>query len=137
MGHPAVTGRFALARALLGLATVYIGILFSGIDGAAWGHLAASAFMTTVFVRYVHGRTVPVALRDVVTTAYVPAAAGLTGVAILAGTVQVAAGQGPIAFACIGLATLLTLALYAAFVIARPPDRERLRTFWRTRRARA
>ena len=134
MGHPAVTGAFALARALLGLVTVYIGILLTGIDGAAWGHLAASTLMTTVFVRFVHGRTVPVTLRAVVACAYLPAAAGLAGIALLAWQVQRAAGQGPVAFACIGLVTFVALALYAACVIAAPADRDRIRSLWHARR---
>lgn len=137
MGHPAVTGVFAFARALLGLVTVYVGIMLLGIDGAAWGHLAASVCMTTIFLLYVHGRTVPVMLRAVVTFAYVPAAAGLAGVALLAWLGHRTAGQGPAAFACVGMATVVVLAVYAALFIVAPIDRDRLRTFWRTRRARA
>lgn len=135
MGHPAVTGGFALARALLGLGTVYIGIRLMGIDGAAWGHLAASTLMTAVFLRYVHGRTVPVALRAVVIRAYLPAAAGLTVIAVLASLVQGAAGQGVVAFSCIGMATIIALAWYAAIVIAAPADRARIRAIWPVKRA--
>jgi O-antigen/teichoic acid export membrane protein len=135
MGHPAVTGGFALARALLGLATVFIGIRLMGIDGAAWGHLAASILMTAIFLRYVHGRTVPVGLRAVVTRAYLPAAAGLTVIAAMAAMAQGAAGQGVLAFACIGLATMIALAWYAAAVIAAPADRARLRAIWPVKRA--
>jgi len=135
MGHPAVTGGFALSRALLGLGTVYIGIRLMGIDGAAWGHLAASTIMTAVFLRYVHGRTVPVALRAVATRAYLPAAAGLIVIAALASIVQDAAGQGVMAFACIALSTMIALAWYAAAVIAAPADRARIRAIWPVKRA--
>ncbi len=128
MGHPAVTGGFAMVRAVLGLATVYIGVLAAGIEGAAWGHLAASMLMTTVFLRYVHGRTVPVALRAVVAGAYVPAVLGLLGIAFLAALGQGVAAQGIGAFLCTGLATCTALVLYGAFVIAAPADRDRIRS---------
>lgn len=135
MGHPAVTGGFALARALLGLVTVYLGVLLAGIDGAAWGHLAASTLMTTVFLRYVHGRTVPVRLRAVVARAYLPGAAGLTGIALAAGLLNGAAAHSMSAFFAIGTATCSVLALYGAFVIAAPGDRARIRSLWQTRSA--
>jgi O-antigen/teichoic acid export membrane protein len=135
MGHPAVTGGFALARALLGLATVYIGVLLGGIDGAAWGHLAASAIMTTVFLRYVHGRTVPVKLGVVLGSAYLPAAAGLVAIAAAASLVQQTAPAGIGVFLCTGLATLAALGLYGALVIAAPADRARIKSIWPARRA--
>ena len=134
MGHPAVTGGFALARALLGLATVYIGVLLDGIDGAAWGHLAASSIMTTLFLRYVHGRTVPVALGVVVGSAYLPGGAGLAAIAGFAGVAQHAAPQGIASFCCIALATIAALAMYGTFVIAAPSDRARIKAIWPARR---
>jgi hypothetical protein len=91
--------------------------------------------MTAVFLRYVHGRTVPVALRAVVARAYLPAAAGLTVIAAVASIVQGAAGQGVMTFACIGLATIIALAWYAAAVIAAPADRARIRAIWPVKRA--
>jgi O-antigen/teichoic acid export membrane protein len=133
MGHPAVTGGFALGRAALGLATVYVGIGLAGIDGAAWGHLAASAIMTTLFVRYVHGRTVPVALGAVVARAYLPGALGLGGIALAASLAQGAAPHGPGAFFGIGGATCTALALYGVLVIAAPADRARIRSLWPVR----
>jgi O-antigen/teichoic acid export membrane protein len=129
MGHPAVTGSFALGRALLGLVTVYMGVLLAGIDGAAWGHLAASAIMATVFLRYVHGRTVPVALGAVVKHAYVPGMLGLAGIAAAASAAQhFVTGAG--AFIGIGLASCAALAAYGALVIMAPADRARIRALW-------
>jgi O-antigen/teichoic acid export membrane protein len=64
LGHPRVSGFFAISRALLGLALLAGLILAIGTSGAAWGHLVASVVMTTAFVAYVHGRTVPVALAE-------------------------------------------------------------------------
>jgi O-antigen/teichoic acid export membrane protein len=135
MGHPAVTGGFAMARALLGLATVYVGVLAGGIEGAAWGHLAASTLMTTVFLRYVHGRTVPVKLRAVVAGAYLPGILGLLAIAFLAVLAQSVATQGIGAFLCTGLATCTALALYGAFVIAAPIDRDRIRSMLQVKSA--
>lgn len=137
MGHPAVTGSFALARALLGLATVYAGVRLAGIDGAAWGHLAASFIVTIVFLRYVHGRTVPVKLRTVVKGAYLPGALGLLAIAVLALLAQGAAPAGGFAtFAATGVATCAALALYGACVVAVPADRARIRALWPTGRMR-
>ena len=130
MGHPAVSGSFALGRALLGLATVYAGVTLDGIDGAAWGHLAASMLMTTIFLRYVHGRTVPVALADVARYAYLPGALGLAGIGSAALLAHAAAGQSGAAFAGVGLATAIALAMYGAFFIAAPGDRQRLWSLW-------
>ena len=135
MGHPAVTGSFAMARALLGLATVYVGVALAGIDGAAWGHLAASTVMTTVFLRYVHGRTVPVTLRAVVTVAYLPGALGLSGIAVAAILARGVAPAGLAACIGIGVATGAALALYGALVIAAPADRDRIRSAWPVKRA--
>jgi O-antigen/teichoic acid export membrane protein len=64
LGHPRVTGKFALAKGLIGVTMVYFGALFGGIVGAAGAHLAASLLMTTVFLIYVHGRTVPISLTE-------------------------------------------------------------------------
>jgi O-antigen/teichoic acid export membrane protein len=135
MGHPAITGGFALARALLGLATVYVGVLAAGIEGAAWGHLAASILMTTVFLRYVHGRTVPVKLRAVVAGAWLPGVLGLLGIAFLAMLAQRVAAQNIGVFLCTGVATCTALAVYGAFVIAAPVDRDRVRAMLQAKSA--
>ena len=135
MGHPAVTGGFALARALLGLATVYGGVLAGDIDGAAWGHLAASTLITALFLRYVHGRTVPVRLRAVVAGAYLPGMAGLAAIAAGASVLQGATMPGLATFIGIALATCVTLAAYGALVIAAPADRDRIKALWQARSA--
>lgn len=135
MGHPAVTGGFALARALLGLVTVYLGVLAAGIDGAAWGHLSASTLMTLVFLRYVHGRTVPVPLLDVVRAAYLPCAPGLLGIALLATLGQAAGAGSGGALVCNALLTCTALVLYGVFVVAVPADRARVRAALQVRPA--
>jgi O-antigen/teichoic acid export membrane protein len=64
LGHPRVTGRFALANGLGGVATVYLGTKFGGIVGAAGGHLLSSLILGVCFLLFVHGRTVPVAFGE-------------------------------------------------------------------------
>ena len=68
LGHPHVTGKFALARGIIGVGLVYVGTLTAGIVGAAVAHLVSAVLMTTLFLLFVHGRTVPIsigeALRD-------------------------------------------------------------------------
>lgn len=70
MGHPRVTGSFAMARALVGLAAIWFLVGQAGIQGAAWAHLASAGLMTTLFVTYVHGRTVPCTLGNLLGKAY-------------------------------------------------------------------
>lgn len=70
LGHPRVSGTFALLRAVVGLALIYLGVLHFGLVGAAAGHLAASALMSTAFLLYVHQRTIPIALGSVLRGAY-------------------------------------------------------------------
>ncbi len=64
LGHPKITGRFAVARGVLGVGLVWVGIELGGIVGAAAAHLLASLLMAALFIAYVHGRTVPIAARD-------------------------------------------------------------------------
>ncbi|MGQ3052284.1 MAG: lipopolysaccharide biosynthesis protein, partial [Roseateles sp.] len=83
LGHPRVTGLFALARALLGLGLIAVGVAQAGIAGAAWAHLAASLLMGAAFVAFVHGRSLPFPLRRWLTEATLrPALALLPGAAL-------------------------------------------------------
>jgi len=64
LGHPRISGRFALARGLLGVGMVYIGTLSGGIVGASVAHLLASLLLSALFLWFVHDRTVPVPLQQ-------------------------------------------------------------------------
>lgn len=64
LGHPHITGKFALVRGVLGVGLVYLGVKAAGIEGAAAGHLLASLVMGALFLWFVHGRSVPVSLRE-------------------------------------------------------------------------
>lgn len=81
LGHPRVTGGFALMRGLLGVPLVFMGTQTGGILGAAVGHLFASFVMTAAFLIYVHGRTVPVSLADTARLSWMPGV--ITGIGVL------------------------------------------------------
>ncbi len=72
LGHPQVSGRFALARGLVGVPLVCAGTLLTGITGAALAHLLASLLMSALFLAWVHTRTVPVPLVRVWSQAWRP-----------------------------------------------------------------
>ena len=81
LGHPKITGRFAIIRALLGIGMVWAGTNIGGIIGAATAHLLSSIFMTALFLFYVHGRTMPSSLSETSRICWGPSIA--TGMAML------------------------------------------------------
>ncbi len=81
LGHPKITGRFAIARGMLGVALVWAGTHTAGIVGAAAAHLLSSLLMTALFLVYVHGRTIPSSLSETLRTGWWPGIA--TGSAVL------------------------------------------------------
>jgi O-antigen/teichoic acid export membrane protein len=123
MGHPRVSGVFALARAAAGLAIVYLGVAGWGIIGAAWGHLAASSAFTVIFVAYVHGRTVPTSLARLVAHGYAPTFLGVALVAFSATMAERLFDHGPFDFAFILLSTAVLLGLHGALFVVERDDR--------------
>lgn len=82
LGHPKVSGLFAVTRALLGLGLIAFGVSRAGIVGAAWAHLIAALLLGTAFIGYVHGRSLPFSLRTwLVQATLKPTAALMPGVA--------------------------------------------------------
>jgi O-antigen/teichoic acid export membrane protein len=81
LGHPKITGRFAIARGLLGIAMVWTGTNLGGIIGAAAAHLLSSLLMTALFLAYVHGRTIPTSLSETLRACWGPSFA--TGISVL------------------------------------------------------
>lgn len=141
MGHPRVSGLFAVVRALAGLGMVYAGVAGWGILGAAWGHLATSLLFATAFLVYVHGRTVPTPLRRLLVHGYVPGLAGIAPVAIAAGAAEALLDDSLGAFLAILAAAVLLLALHGALFVIERGDRDlawaRLKTRCQPARARA
>lgn len=127
MGHPRVSGLFAVARALAGLGVVGAGVAGWGIDGAAWGHLATSLVFATAFIAYVHGRTVPTLLRRLLLHGYLPGLAGIVLVAIAASAAGMLLGDSLQAFMAILAATVFLLALHGVLFVLERDDRDRLR----------
>jgi len=81
LGHPNITGRFAIARGVLGVAMVWVGTTVGGIVGAAAAHLLSSLLMTALFLAYVHRRTMPSSLSETLRTCWGPSL--ITGGAVL------------------------------------------------------
>ncbi|UVW29930.1 oligosaccharide flippase family protein [Massilia sp. H6] len=123
MGHPRVSGLFAMARALAGLGIVYAGVAAWGIDGAAWGHLLGSLVFTTGFLAFVHGRTVPTRLGRLLGQGYAP---GLLGVLLVALAATAAKHWfDPQAWNVVFIlgSTVLLLALHGALFVLERDDR--------------
>jgi len=141
MGHPRISGLFAVGRALAGLGIVGAGVAGWGIDGAAWGHLATSLVFATAFIAYVHGRTVPTPLRRVLVHGYLPGLAGVALVGIAASAAAMLLGDSLRAFLAILAATVFLLALHGALFVVERDDRDlawtRLKTRCQLARARA
>ncbi len=123
MGHPRVSGMFALGRAACGLLIVWIGVAGWGIDGAAWGHLAGSLLFTTAFVLYVHGRTVPTSLARLLSQGYAPGLAGVALVAIAATAAEQLFDAGPLDFIVILGATVMLLGAHGFLFVIERDDR--------------
>ncbi|MBQ5938592.1 MULTISPECIES: oligosaccharide flippase family protein [unclassified Massilia] len=138
MGHPRVSGMFALGRALAGLLVVWLGVAGWGIDGAAWGHLLGSMLFTTAFVLYVHGRTVPTSLARLLSQGYAPGLAGVALVAIAATAAEQLFDAGPLDFIVILCATVMLLGAHGFLFVIERDDRllawsrtkEKIRARW-------
>ena len=135
MGHPRVSGMFALSRAAAGLLIVYIGVAGWGIDGAAWGHLAASVLFTLAFLVYVHGRTVPTTLRDLLVHAYAPTLFGVAAIALCARLACNYIGNSVFDFVFLLAATMVLLFVHGMLFVIQRDDRSvawtRVKACWR------
>ena len=123
MGHPRLSGLFAVARALAGLVIVWVGVAGWGIAGAAWGHLAASIVFTLVFLVVVHGRTVPTGLARLCAHGYLPGMAAAAVVALAASLAERLFDQGLADFLLIAATTTALLALLGMVFVVEPIDR--------------
>jgi O-antigen/teichoic acid export membrane protein len=122
-GHPRVSGLFALARAAAGLVAVWLGVLWDGIAGAAWGHLLASLVFSAAFLAYVHGRTVPASLADLWRRAYRPALSGVLAIALAALAARRLFDNSIASVVLQSTVTALLLAAYGLLVVLDKHDR--------------
>lgn len=128
LGQPQVTGRFALMRGVVGLLLVFVGTQLAGIEGAALAHLLSSLLMTALFLRHVHGRTVPVSFADTWRLALLPSlAVGGAGMLLML-AVKPLLPESTAGFAMLSLLSVLTLATAGMTLIASAGERERLRS---------
>ena len=117
LGHPRITGRFALANGIGGVAMVYLGTITGGIVGAAAGHLASSLVLGVCFLLFVHGRTVPVAFVETLRNGFGRSlAVGLLVICVLV-PVKWLVPAGLFGTVAVVSAALLTLALAGLFFI--------------------
>ncbi|MBN8778006.1 oligosaccharide flippase family protein [Thiobacillus sp.] len=127
LGHPKVTGAFAVSRGLLGAALSFILVSRMGILGAAIAHFILSVVMTTSFLIYAHRHTVPVPLMTVVRQSLVPSLLHLSWVGALGWVIQYYLLPGVLGGLVAGvvMAALLTLVIYR--FILRPQERASIR----------
>ncbi|WP_439537996.1 flippase [Methyloversatilis sp.] len=126
LGHPHVTGGFAISRALIGLCAVYAGVLVYGIEGAAMGHLVSALLLTIAFLGYVHGRTVPCELSVLLTRSYLVPLSGVVVLALLTFAVTNYVGLHPWALLSIASVAVSIIAAYGYWVVLVPEDRARV-----------
>jgi O-antigen/teichoic acid export membrane protein len=129
LGKPRNTGTLALTRALVGITLAYFAIKSIGFLGAAWALAFTSAFFATAFIIFVHGRSIPVSLKDLYWEAYhptlVPALALLIISAVFSHREVLPL---PWFFALVAIATVLFI-IYAWLVICLPVHRAPLLAF--------
>jgi O-antigen/teichoic acid export membrane protein len=123
LGHPRVTGRFALANGLLGVGTVYLGATIEGIVGAAAGHLLSSLTLCMIFLLFVHGRTVPVAFSEAVREGFGRSIAVGTLIICVLVPLKWLAPAGLLSTIAIVSTALVTLGLAGLFLIAGVDER--------------
>lgn len=131
LGHPKISGRFAIARGLLGVGMVWLGTSLFGALGAAGAHLLCSLLMTGLFLLYVHERTVPASFKETWRLCWAPSAYAGASALLLLLPLQWAF---PISLpGLLWLVTLSALLLMLAgwFFIAREEERAALLAFTR------
>lgn len=127
LGHPRVTGLFALARALLGLGLIALGVSQAGIAGAAWAHLAASLLMGAAFVAFVHGRSLPFPLRRWLGQALLKPTLALLPGAAIGWLLRGWAGQGWLPLIASAAAVAFAYAAAGWWLVVTPEHRAALR----------
>ncbi|GAB3547058.1 oligosaccharide flippase family protein [Noviherbaspirillum agri] len=135
LGHPRITGRFALANGICGVLMVYLGTTYFGIIGAAGGHLLSSLTLGMIFLLYVHGRTVPVTFGESMRTGFGRSlVVGLLIIGVLAPLKMLMPG-GLFATAAIVSAALVALSLAGLYFIVGGDERAAMLAFARRLRS--
>jgi O-antigen/teichoic acid export membrane protein len=130
LGHPRISGLFALLRGISGLILVYIGTKFFGIVGAAYAHLLAATLLASAFIFYVHGRTVPISLMETLLAVGQPLAIAF----VVLGGLLILKWQLPadvLVTSAVTLIGLIALAVVGFTKVLRSSDRNNLLAFVR------
>lgn len=135
LGHPRVTGRFALANGLCGVLMVYLGTTYWGIAGAAAGHLLSSLTLGIIFLLYVHGRTVPVTFSESMRSGFGRSlAVGLIIIGVLA-PLKLMVPTGLVSTIAIVSAALVALSLAGLYFIVGGDERAAMLAYARRLRS--
>ncbi len=123
LGHPRVTGRFALANGIFGVGMVYLGMQMGGIVGAASGHLLSSVALGLGFLLFVHGRTVPISFGESLRKGFGRSLGVGTLIICVLVPLKWLAPSGLVSTLLIVSTALLTLALAGLFFIVSVDER--------------
>lgn len=123
LGKPHITGSFAISRAVLGVGLTLLLVKLLGVIGAALAQFITSALMALLFVVYVHGRSVPVSLRDFYKVVVAPSLPILFGTGLLIGLLHGHSPLSPIQTFGLLTAECVALALFAFTFVFRVSDR--------------
>ena len=126
LGHPRVTGMFAVLRAALGVGIVYTLVGRLGVIGAAIGQLAVSAVMAAAFLAYVHSRTVPVPLLALLLRGLAPALACTAGPGLLGWWLAGQFGTGMLPTLAVGAVMAALMVLLGYRYVLRDEDKAAL-----------
>jgi len=130
LGHPRVSGSFALVRACIGLIAVYGFVYLWGIQGVAWAHLISASLMTTLFL--VFGRTVPCTLSELLKRSYAMPMTIIVAVASLSGLLVQEAGNRILPLIVIMAISIILLVVLGVSFVLMPNDRSKLFSALRT-----
>ena len=126
LGHPQLTGRFALARGIVGILLIFIGTTFFDIRGAAGAHLLASLIMSILFLYVVHERTIPASLQETIRLALFPSIAIGLGVLLILIPAKYFLNNDLTGFILLSLLSLATFTLVGLVFIVNTHERSAL-----------
>ncbi len=125
LGKPRVSGVFALIHGVIGLIFIYFGMSTFGIVGAASAHTLTAIFLSAAFLIYVHGRTVPIALLEIVKNVGQPLLFGL-GILSLFIIIKSLLPSGILIAGIVTVICILALLLNGMVYVMRQDDRTKV-----------
>lgn len=123
LGHPHITGGYAVTRGLLGALFSFVLVSKMGILGAALAHFSLSLIMTTAFLIQVHRKPISVPLGAVFSHSIVPSLLHLSWIGAAGWAIQNLLMPGVIGGILAGLVMVALLVLVGIRIILRPEER--------------